>query len=249
MKTQQLFSDLLASDDISWKALILDAVHAREMNPWDIDITQIASEFIAMLAKLKEMNFKLSGKVILASALMLKIKSDAFIHEDIGALDRIIASGNESEILDSEPLDEEPAQVTLEKFGIFHRTPQPRKRKVSVYDLIEALEKALDVDQRRLARKALNIPVPVQVPKRTFDITQSLQTMQGAIKEHYAKSQETLTFFDLASSQSRLDKIYTFIPLLHLRNMHEIDLHQAVHFENFSIELLKKQATSSKNNV
>jgi len=242
LEKDAFFSQLVEQDEISWKAMILDSVKAGEMDPWDIDISHISSKFLEMLTKLKELNFQVSGKVILTSALLLKLKSKRFVDEDITALDQLIASTEiqDEEFFDSEYSDENyendrsvtvgygDEQVTLQK-----RTPLARKRKVSVYDLIEALEHALQTKKKRTIRERVNAP-PVIIPKKSFDISMSMDHVYENIKGQF-EAKKDISFSQLIPSESKNDKIYTFIPLLHLRNARKLDLHQDEHFTDFSI--------------
>ena len=49
---------------------------------------------------------------------------------------------------------------------------------------------------------------------------------------------ETLTFTKLVPSEKKEDKIYTFIPLLHLDNQEKVNLMQKEHFGEIEIEIL-----------
>ena len=61
------------------------------------------------------------------------------------------------------------------------------------------------------------------------------------IKKYVGKGNKRLTFNHLIPSESKEDKVYTFIPLLHLTNQRKINLHQQKHFEDIEVELLNKQ--------
>jgi segregation and condensation protein A len=241
MKSSELLATLIQTDDISWKQLILEAVKQKQMNPWDIDITALSSEFLTLLQKYQQMNFVVSGKVVLASALLLKLKSEQFVDEDMTVFDKIIAATQDGDMLEEllDSVQDEPYQrPAVDGSVLIPRTPQPRKRKVSVYDLIEALEKAIEVDNRRFTRKTGSAP-KVHVPTKQFDINTSIDSVYGRIQMHYVTQGNTLTFSQMVGSQAqRQDKIYTFIPLLHLRNMHKIDLHQQEHLSEVHVELL-----------
>ncbi len=240
-----ILDNILQGDDISWQAMIMDAVKSHEMNPWDIDLSALAAEFLNRLKNLTEMNFKLSGKVVLASALLLKLKSQRFVSEDMTILDQLISSAErqDEEFLDDFSMDDESLESqddtsqTEETYTLQKRTPQPRKRKVSVYDLIDALEQAIEVNKRRQIRNLpLDIP-QVHIPQKQFDISSSMDLVHTAIKEYFSKNKhKPLTFSQLIPSKSRKDQIYTFIPLLHLSNSQQIDIHQDEHFGDFFIQ-------------
>ena len=50
-----------------------------------------------MIKTLKEHDFRLSGKVLLAAAILLKIKSNRWVKEDIANLDAMFASAEQDE--------------------------------------------------------------------------------------------------------------------------------------------------------
>ena len=54
-------------------------------------------------------------------------------------------------------------------------------------------------------------------------------------------NQNSLTFSQLVPSGTKEDKIYTFIPLLHLSNQRKIDLSQKEHFGEIEIMLHSKK--------
>jgi segregation and condensation protein A len=246
MEQKQLIETIFNGDDISWKAMIFEAVRTEEMDPWDIDIAAISSKFMNMLATFHENSLQIPGKVVLASSILLRLKSNKFINEDMEQLDRLIAyTEGESEGWsddDGEYMDYEQPQESTEYPALIPRTPQPRKRKVSVYDLVKALEKALEVKNRR---KILNLkPHPkVELPNRIFDLSMVMNDVYNLVVEHHDNParQGPLTFSQIIPSGSREDKVYAFIPLLHLCNMQKVDLHQEEHFGDFEIELLTNQ--------
>ncbi|MCM2325463.1 MAG: segregation/condensation protein A, partial [Candidatus Woesearchaeota archaeon] len=93
----QIFSILFENDEITWQQMIYDLVSAEKMDPWNIDVSLLAAKFIERLKKLKEMDLKISGKVLLAAAILLRVKSTRFMEEDINALDALIASASNNE--------------------------------------------------------------------------------------------------------------------------------------------------------
>src|SRR3989338_11691150 len=140
----KIFGIILSkTDEITWQNIIYELVKSEQMDPWDVDVSMLAQKYIDMLRSLKEHDFRISGKVLLAAAILLKIKSHKLVGEDLNELDRLLM-GVEEEM--EELGFEESGQITklTEIPTLIPRTPQPRKRKVSIYDLVEALERALE---------------------------------------------------------------------------------------------------------
>jgi len=242
---EKIFSLLFQEDELTWQNIIYELVRTEGMNPWDIDVSMISHKFLEMLKKLKEMDFRISGKVVLASAILLKLKSNRLLEEDITALDSLISSIDDpGELLDELPLDYpgEGGERAKDRPRLMPRTPQPRKRKVSVYDLVDALEKALVVENRRPIYVEPN--VKVKAPKKGIDITEVIKDVYQRVEAHYdqqpEKKSEKLTFSQLIPSESKEDKVFTFIPLLHLENQQRVDMKQKLHFGEIYINLLKK---------
>jgi chromatin segregation and condensation protein Rec8/ScpA/Scc1 (kleisin family) len=131
-------------------------------------------------------------------------------------------------------------QAREELMPLMPRTPQPRKRKVSIYDLMSALQKALEVKERRVLR---SIPtVKMDVPEKQVEIGAVIQDVYRRITE-WLNNKKRLTFTELLPSQEKEDKVMTFIPLLHLAHLgqRKVDLLQNEMFGEIEIVLSKKQ--------
>ena len=241
----KIFDMLFNDQDITWQNLIYDAVKKEDMNPWDIDISALAKRFLEMVRQLKEMDFKISGKIILAAAILLRLKSHKLLTDDIGELDRLIAMGEQSEDEFYEELEEhylEKSRVITdeEKFKLIPRTPQPRKRKVSVYDLMEALQQALEVRKRRIKRHHDLEEDIMEIPEKKIDITDVIGRIYGQIMNYFmSKKMQRMTFSQLIPSESKEDKIFTFIPLLHLSNQQKVGMEQEYHLAEIDVLLPK----------
>src|SRR3990167_7454416 len=227
------------ADEITWQTIIYELVKSEQMDPWDIDVSILAQKYIDMLRGLKGHDFRISGKVLLAAAILLKIKSNKLVGEDLSELDRLLI-GVEEEIeeLGFDETGEIPKLGEIP--SLIPRTPQPRKRKVSIFDLVEALERALEVKKRRLLHSIP--PLNMEAPKKKKDITEIIREVYFKIRSFFTGTlKETLTFRKLLPSESREDKVHTFIPLLHLAQQNKIELLQETHFGEISILLKRKE--------
>ena len=72
----RIYNMLMQKDEITWQSIIYDLVRTGEMDPWDIDISVLSKRYLETLKTLKEAHFLISGKIVLAAAILLKIKSD-----------------------------------------------------------------------------------------------------------------------------------------------------------------------------
>jgi segregation and condensation protein A len=229
---ERIFEILYKEDEVTWQTLLYELVKKEQMDPWDINISLLTKKYIDIIKKLKELDFRVSGKVLLAAAILLKIKSNRLLNEDLSELDRLLSA--EEEVPDDLELEVPIVFEDGKNHPLIPRTPQPRKRKVSIYDLVDALEKALVVKRRRVLNSIP--PMNVKVPKKPKDITQVIKEVYERVISFFSMNKkEKLTFSQLVPSDTKEDKIYTFIPLLHLTNQRKLDLEQKEHFGEIEI--------------
>jgi len=230
---------LLKKDELTWQDILYDLVKSERMSPWDVDVSLLSKKYLDTVRKLQETNFFVSGKVILASAILLKIKSNKLLTENIANFDNQLFSQEEEEYI--EALEDE--QQTLVHPRLTIKTPIARKRKVSIQDLVSALEKALEVDTRRKVRREIydTIPDALEIPQKKIDLGEKVKEIYGKIISFFNTKKGDLTFTQLVPSNSREDKVFTFVPLLHLENQNKINMNQEKSFGEININLKKKE--------
>lgn len=238
----KIFDLLVKKDDITWKDILYDLVKTEQIDPWNINISNLASRYIEIVKKMKEFDFKVSGKVILAAALLLKIKSNKLVSEDIGEFDKLFSSDvDEDQFYADLAQMRSPEDIPdLEKISLIPKTPQPRERKVSIYDLVGALEKALEVKKRRLVKSMPDFE-GIKIPTKKKDITLTIKQLYKQILNFFWRKKKRLTFSQLLNENTKEEKVKTFIPLLHLANDRKIDLDQVEPFEEIHIQLVDKE--------
>ena len=251
---EHVFTLLFENDEVTWKQIIFGLIEAEQMDPWDIDLSKIARQFLKTLKTLKQLDFRISGKMVLASAVLLKMKSVKLMEEEIAALDQLINSAEEPFDLglDGFPIDGSflvDAVRRDDRPRLYPKTPQPRKRKVSVYDLVQALEQALELDSRRVRTPPRMITI-ARLPDMKVDMGVLLQDVYGRVNDHYKQENaQPLSFDDLVPGGEKEDKIFTFIPLLHLDFQRKVDLRQKKQYGRIDIKLLQKDASFTEKEI
>ena len=214
---QQIFDLIFKEGEITWQSLLMDLVKQEGMDPWNIDVSKLANSYVQKIKQLKELNLGISGKVILASALLLKVKSKLLVGSDLEKLDQLFRHCEEEtaapEDFDSnmdllEPLLEQALRG--ENAGLTPRTPQPRTRKVSIFDLVEALDKAMTVRKRRLARELPRFNQRITIPTGV-DISEAIINVYADVKERTKRGAQQITFSSLIPNDDKSAKIFTFI--------------------------------------
>lgn len=243
--SDRIFNIIFNEDEVTWQSLLLDLVKSEDMDPWDIDISDITHKYIGMVKEVQKTDLRVSGKVLLAASLLLRMKSQRFLDDDITSFDNMMYEPEEE--TDFLEVDDEGKKIDRDiykKLKLIPKTPQPRKRKVSIYDLVDALQQALEVNKRRTER----IPVVnVEVPEKKIDISEIMGNVYDKIKSMFQKEGgKNVKFSRLVPDETKESKVYTFIPLLHLCNQRKIDMEQQYPFGDIDILLKKNQSEIMK---
>ena len=248
---EKIMDIIFKEEEVTWQTILFELVKSEQMSPWDVDVSKITKKYIDIVKQMEEFNFRISGKILLAAALLLKMKSKQLIGDDLDNLDRLFASKDDEDDalydgdLISDLKDYDGESDKLDTSTLIPRTPQPRKRKVSIYDLVDALQQALEVKHRRVIQ---SIPeLQYELPKKSVDVSVIIKDIYFRIKNYFSNNpKEKMTFNTLIGEDTREAKVYAFVPLLHLTNQRKVDLHQEEHFGDIHIELTKKQADNLK---
>jgi len=233
---QEILDMLLKEDEITWQSILYDLVKSEKMDPWDIDISILSQKYLEIVKQLQETNFFVSGKIILASAILLKLKSNKLLTDHIASFDNLLFHQDIEELDDFEVKNQRIKLMENPRLTI--KNPQARKRKVSLNDLVSALEKALEVDKRRTMKKieSERIKIRMELPEKTIDISVRIKDLYQKIVDFFTNlKKETITFSSLVPSNKKQDKIITILPLLHLSNDEKIMLSQQEHFGEIEI--------------
>ena len=94
---EKIYNLLLEKDDITWQSTLYELVKSEQMDPWDVDVSLLSQKFISKVREMKDTDLRVYGKMVLAAAILLKIKSRRLVGEDLDALDKLFAQTEESE--------------------------------------------------------------------------------------------------------------------------------------------------------
>ena len=82
--------DVITSRKPDWQQVIYDLIASEQLDPWDIDIILLTRKYFEKIALLEEQDFYISSKVLLAAALLLRIKSEFLLNKHIKSIDDIL---------------------------------------------------------------------------------------------------------------------------------------------------------------
>ncbi len=236
---QEQIHNLLFSRELGWQEIIYDLINTEQLDPWDIDIVVLTNGYLEKIKKLEEADFFISSKVLLAAALLLRIKSEILLNKHIKSIDDILFGKKEEPRYSMEriELDEEIPELVP-------RSPIPRLRQVTLKELLEALNKAIVTENRRIKKEILNKnalrEVGIAMPKKRISIKDKIKEIYNKLFTHFEKNKEKKKIsYSEFTGNNKEEKIISFFPLLHLENQKKIWMEQNGHFEEIYIWMRK----------
>ncbi len=140
----------------TWRELLLELVESKRIDPWDIDIALMATEYVNAVRQMQLVDLRVPANIILAASILLRLKSDS-----------IPIFQQNDEIPQDEPRESRIAPETgslMPKLRI-----QPRRR-ISLGELMAALDEVIKIGERRELRDAeISMPITIEMEKDDID--------------------------------------------------------------------------------
>lgn len=234
---QEQIHDLLFNREMGWQEIIYDLINTEQLDPWDIDLSVLTEGYLEKIRKLEEEDFFVSSKVLLAAALLLRIKSEIILSKYLRSIDDILFGKEEKKKYELEriELDEEIPELVP-------RSPIPRHRKVTLNELVEALNKAISTENRRIRKEIVNRnalrETNISLPKRKFSIKNKIRELYEGLSDYFKENEKhkKISFTDFVG-ENKDERIIAFPSLLHLESHKKVWLEQEAHFDEIYIWL------------
>ncbi|MDD5193154.1 MAG: segregation/condensation protein A [Candidatus Nanoarchaeia archaeon] len=238
------FYDVISGRNPDWQVMIFELINSEQLDPWDIDIIILTKKYFEKLEEMQEADFYISSKILLAAALLLRIKSEFLLNRYIKSIDEILFGKKEENkyVLEKIEINEDELPLLIPK------TPLSRLKKVTLPELLMALDKAINTESRRIKKE-----VAVVRAKKLSEVdfpTFKRVDLKDRIKHFYAR---ILTFLKKKATEDeqnvnkigyssmvgkdKEEKISCFLPLLHLSNTQKLWLEQEKHLDEIYIYL------------
>ncbi len=235
---QEEIHDLLFNREIGWQEIIYDLINTEQLDPWDINIIILTEKYLEKIQGLEEADFFVSSKVLFAAALLLRIKSEILLNKHIKSIDDILFGREEKKTIQLEriELDEEVPEL-------IPRSPMPRFKKVTLQELMQALNKAIATENRRIRKEIINKnalrETRILIPKkRRVGIKNKIKQVHKKLIIYFKQNKETKKIsYTKFVGKNKEERIISFQPLLHLEHQKKVWLDQDAHFEEIYIWL------------
>ena len=230
--------DLLINKEISWQSIIYDLVNTEQLDPWDLDLGLLARRYLEKIHELEEANFFISSKVLLAASVLLRLKSEILLHKYIKSIDEILFGKKEETKHIQERIYLDNSELPI----LYPKTPLPRYKRVSLQELMNALDQAISTENRRIKKEVYKVQqeksAEIVLPKSRTSVKDRIKKLYSKIITSFKKQQRKISYSELTGN-SKEEKIACFLPVLHLDNQYKIFLEQTNHFDEIWIWLYK----------
>ncbi|MBU1050402.1 segregation/condensation protein A [Candidatus Bipolaricaulota bacterium] len=208
-----------------------------DMDPWNIDLSELARRYRAYLQALKENDFEISGRMVLTCSVLLRMKSDELLAMEYRTDRDGLVSEIEDAIEQEELLWEEPPNPDDFSLPVLRRP----HRQVTLGDLRTALTSALKVSRRRAERLIDHVEMEDFDPFAGFeigglDISDRLQSLLTRIK-NFLSGRRVLSFFRLLEKGDKEERVQRFFEILHLAASGDIECSQSEFLGDILIKL------------
>jgi len=235
-KSQEQIHDLLFSREIGWQEIIYDLINTEQLDPWDINIIFLTDKYLERIKEYEEESYFISSKVLLAAALLLRLKSEMLLNKYIKSIDDILFGKKE----EKEEKPQERIELEDEIPELVPKSPIPRERKVTLNELVESLNKAITTENRRIKKEIIGTNAvresEISMPKKKYIAKNKIKEIYEKLFGHFDSNDEKrIAFSLLIGDAGKEEKIASFSSILHLENQKKIWLHQENHFDEIHI--------------
>jgi segregation and condensation protein A len=217
-------------DQPAWKTILIDLVKSNKMNPWDIDLVELANRYFQKIQALEKADLKLPANAILASTILLKFKART-----------IKISSIEDEEETTKEMTKEEIQFFEQNIPELRHGRQLRTGKITLDELVSNIEAILEKTKQRG-----NILREKEIPE--FKIMLNQVNIEKKIEETYlliqkkADSQGITRFSQLITEKTPIEMVNVFIPMLFLTNKGKINIWQEEFWREIFIALQNSEA-------
>lgn len=224
--------------------ILLEMVKKNKLDPWNIDIVELADNYFAKMVELKQNNLHVTGRVILFACILLRLKSDILEGYD--------PFNNMPEEFD-EPVEEiyEPEEINTNNVisidEVLKRRTSVRlnhKRNVTLEELTKYLKFYEKLDKKQNLKRALRRHVNRHseyadfTPDDIIDMAQDdeIEKNVGMLRNVLTKMFVTEEKIEMKELNSLgLDKISVYLTLLFLSARDKIELMQEEFYSDLYI--------------
>ena len=206
----------------TWRELLAELVESNQLDPWDIDISKVVDGYIAIVKEMRTLDLHIPANIMLAASILLRMKS-----ETVG-----IFAEPEAQVEELAP-----QRITPEVQDLVPKLRMQPGRKISLNELMEALEDAIKVTEKRALTEREKLDPIANFVISKEDIDEKIDNALRLVKTNMDKEGLT-TFAHIANHFNSIESMLLdlFVPLLFLANTRKVALMQDRFFDEIFIK-------------
>jgi segregation and condensation protein A len=213
-------------DQPAWKTILLDLVESEKMDPWDIDVIQLAEKYLKKISELQDSNLRVPANAILACAILVKTKSK---YLRLSSLDDVG--------VEKQGLTPEQRALMLKDIPDLMSNRLAREGRITLDELVASIE---DIIQRTSPKKGSARSIPrIEINFDSSSIEEKIKEVHELILKK-ADSQGIVLFEELLITKDTDCIVETFLPMLFLMNNGKIIAYQNEFFGQIFIQVIKE---------
>ena len=217
--------------------LLLHLIKSSKMSIYDIKIEEITKQYVDFINKMKDMNLDVASEYLVMASELIELKSKMLLpkkedeEEEEDPREELVnrlleyqkykdmidtfrnLESDRKEIYTKEPINyKELSDTYIENDG-----------SVSVDDLVKALSKFL-------IRKEAEKPISTKITKKEISVTDRTRDIRNILNK-----KKKVSFFDLFEIKTKEYVVVTFLSILEMAKLGEINIIQENNFNNIVI--------------
>jgi len=211
-------------DQNDWKSILLDLIKREHIDPWNIDVSFLATKYLERIQSLQETNLRIPANAILCCAILVKTKASTLK-------------------LNEDKKDELPFIDMNNDLPELMPTAKLRQEMITLDELVSAIEEIIDKTKSKSFSKKSRIKdrVELNLNLSNFNVEEHIEEVMRKLKQE-ADKYDMISFSGLLKNLTVLEVIQTFMTLLYLMNKGLVVMWQESFFGEIFIRLLEGDA-------
>jgi segregation and condensation protein A len=226
--------------------LLVDLVKQGKIDPWNVDVVEVADKFLQELENAKKLDLRVSGRVLLYAAILVRMKAEVLAEEVISNISDISECEEPYEclVLDYDDYCEEFVEDTLSDLETIRNLEnEPKEDEIIAYlmqphrkvrrfttlkDLLTELKKAEKVKRKRKPSRVKK--VVLETPHEE-DMEETICTVEKILERLFDKKGMVM-FSELVGDKNLSSKLSFFVSILYLSFRKKIEIEQKRIYED-----------------
>lgn len=217
-----------------WVRIIKESIEKKDVDPWNINISEITDEYLGTIKELRKFDIRLSADVVLVAGILLRLKSQVLYGECENAFTEEEEEVYEDDYRDDDDIEDEIVE-TPSKEPVKELNPESMTLDGLISTLKTELKKIKDTKPRK-KREVVRPTALYNLVEEMIEEDDISDIMELLVLE-LKKSGGKFTFQN--KFKTREEIIKNFLPALYLANDGKIDIDQENLFDELNLELKK----------